>query len=387
MDRAVYLLRHFPALVLLGSRQVGKTTLAKAIQQELNKPAVYFDLENDRDYFRFELDAQSILEENMDKLVIIDEIQRLPRLFALLRSMIDLKKKPGRFLLLGSASPDLLKGVSESLAGRVSYLDLFPFSITEVLPDQIDMKSHWFRGGYPDALLSSSDELAFQWLDDYIKSYIERDLAQIYQIQLQVTTVRNFWSMLASSNGTILNAESYARSLGVTGPTVVKYLNLLEGAYLVTKLQPWFVNVKKRVVKSPKVYISDSGILHKLNYIDSWQDLQRNLIIGASWEGYVIQQIRQSLPKEHSLYYYRTQNGAEADLVIAKGNKPIALCEIKFSETPKISRGFYECMEDLKTQKNFVITPSSEVFINASEGIVYAGLIPFLQDYLLQLSK
>lgn len=385
--KALFLLRNFPVLTLLGSRQVGKTTLAKTIAKKINKPSIYFDLENERDLHRFEMDAQSLLEEHIDKLVIIDEVQRMPKLFSLLRHLVDIKRKPSRFLLLGSASPELLKGVTESLAGRVSYLELFPIDIIEATTKKITKKKHWMKGGYPEALLAKSDKVAMQWMDDYIKSYIERDLSVIYQMQLPTNTIKSFWKMLASSNGSVWNAESYSRSLGISNPTVTKYLNLLEGAFLIFRLQPWFVNVKKRVIKSPKIYVTDSGILHRLNSIDSYEALQNNIIVGASWEGYVIQQIRDRLPSGLELFFYRTQNGAECDLVLVKGNKPIAICEIKISETPTISRGFFECINDLKSSKNYIITPSKESFTNKSKGIIFCGLEYFLTQHLPRIDK
>jgi len=379
---AVYLLKNFPSLAILGARQVGKTTLSKSISAALKKPYIYFDLENDKDLFRFELDAQGLLEQHSDKLVVIDEIQRLPRLFALLRSLIDQKRKPGRFLLLGSASPVLLHGVTESLAGRISYIDLGPLSWSEIAAKKIPQNRHWFRGGYPKALLAKTDKLALQWLNDYIKSYVQRDLSQIYSVQFPAGLVQSFWQMLASSNGAVWNAESYARALGVSAPTVVKYLNFLEGAFLIYRLDPWFFNAKKRVIKSPKIYISDTGILHALNHINSWNELNRNVIIGSSWEAYAIQQIRQEINKNIRLFFYRTQNGAECDLVFVKQNKPIAICEIKLSETPSVTRGFYECLSDLKCDKNFVITSGNNLIKDKKKKITYCGLTHFLEKIL-----
>ena len=281
----------------------------------------------------------------------------------------------------------LFRSVTESLAGRVSYLDLYPLNILELRPKKISIRRHWLRGGYPNAVLAADDSLAFQWIDDYIKSYIERDLSQIFQQQINSKIIRNFWSMLASSNGDIFNAENYARALGITGPTVAKYLDLLEGAYLINRLQPWFTNTKKRLIKSPKVYIVDTGLLHRLNHIDSWNELQRNKLIGSSWESYVIQQVVVHLPKDYRVFFYRTQNGAEADLVIVKGTQPIALCEIKYSQTPTISKGFYSCVEDLQTKDNIVITPGKNDFMDQNRGIRFMGLVPFLENYLALLSK
>ncbi len=383
--KAQYLLAHFPSVALLGSRQVGKTTLAKTMVQTLVKESIYFDLENDRDLFQFDTDAQSLLEKNMDKLVIIDEVQRLPRLFALLRSMIDAKRTPSRYLLLGSASPELIRGVSESLAGRISYLTLYPISLLEAKSAQIALETHWFRGGYPDALLAKNDDLAQLWLDDYIKSYIERDLSVIYGININRTVIRNFWRMLASSNGSILNVENYARALGVKSALVQHYLDLLEGAYLIHRQPAWFFNVKKRVVKSPKVYITDSGLLHRLNQIPSLDALEGHVLVGASWEGYVIQHIVQYKPRGIELFYYRTQNGAEADVVLVRADKPVAIIEIKNATTPTLSAGFYNCVTDLETAHNFVICKIKNTFIDNQKNVIYCNLIDFLTTFLVEL--
>jgi uncharacterized protein len=381
-DKAQYLLTHFPSIALLGSRQVGKTTLAKAIADSFQTQSIYFDLENDRDVFQFDTDAQSLLEKHLDKLVIIDEVQRMPRLFALLRAMIDTKRTSGRYLLLGSASPDLIQGVSESLAGRISYLTLYPLSILEAQSANIDFTTHWFRGGYPNALLAANDDLAMQWLDDYIKSYIERDLSVIYNINIDRIAIRNFWRMLASSNGGILNVENFARALSIKGNNVQRYLDLLEGAYLIYRLPAWYFNVKKRVVKSPKAYITDSGILHRLNQIPSLDALEGHVLVGASWEGYVVQHIIQYKSRGIEAFYYRTQNGAEADLVLVKADKPVATIEIKNSATPILSAGFYNCISDLETTQNYVICKTKETITDNIRNIIYCDLNSFLTDFL-----
>ncbi len=381
-SKAQYLLTHFPTLALLGSRQVGKTTLAKSLAESFPVQNIYFDLENDRDLFQFNTDAQSLLEKHFDKLVIIDEVQRMPRLFALLRSMIDAQRTLGRYLLLWSASPDLIQGVSESLAGRVSYLTLYPISLPEAQKANIDFTTHWFRGGYPNALLAPNDDITEQWLDDYIKSYIERDLSVIYNINIDRIAIRNFWRMLASSNSSILNVENYARALGIKSLLVQKYLDLLEGAYLIYRLPSWFFNVKKRVVKSPKVYIIDSGLLHRLNQIPSLDALEGHVLVGASWEGYVIQHIIQYKPRGIEVFYYRTQNGAEADVLLVKGDKPLAIIEIKNAATPTLTKGFYNCIMDLNTTQNFVICKIKETFTDQTKGVTYCNLMTFLNNYL-----
>lgn len=368
-------LKTSPAIAILGPRQVGKTTLSKY----LNKDFIYLDMENPRDIAKLQ-DPYSYLESLASSTVIIDEVQLMPELFTILRPLIDAKRTPGRFILLGSASPDLVKGVSETLAGRISYHELTPINLTE-LPQKIDYKEHWFRGGFPDALLSKSNEFSKNWIDDFIKSYVERDLAKMFGVDLAPTLLRNFWSMLAHSNGNLFNAESFGRSLGVSAPTVTRYLDFLEGGYLIRRLQPWFVNAKKRLVKSPKTYIRDTGILHRLLNIPSYEDLFGHPVIGSSWEGYVIEQIYQLKNQHTDLFFYRTQAGAECDLVLVQGVTPIACIEIKLSNSPSISKGFINCTKDLEPKFKYVITPQSDTYKAANEVIV-TNLTHFLKEFL-----
>ncbi|WP_431293658.1 ATP-binding protein [Pedobacter sp. P26] len=216
--------------------------------------------------------------------------------------LIDAKRTPGRFILLGSASPELVKGVSETLAGRISYNELYPIGLTE-LPEELNFEQHWFRGGFPESILAETDLLSKEWIDDFIVSYVERDLAKMFNVDLATTLLRNFWSMLAHLNGNLFNGESFARSLGVSAPTVNKYLDFLEGGFLIRRLQPWFVNAKKRLIKSSKTYIRDTGILHRLLNIPGYNDLFGHPAIGASWEGYVIEQIYQMKAKQTDLFF------------------------------------------------------------------------------------
>lgn len=235
-------LKRSPAIAILGPRQVGKTTLAKRLKSD-GIDSLYLDMENPNDQNKLQ-DAFSYLTLHENSRIIIDEIQLMPSLFAVLRPLIDAKRSAGRFILLGSASPVLVKGVSESLAGRIAYTELTPIGLTE-LTEYLDYKMNWFRGGFPEALLADNDVYAIGWLDDFIRSYVERDLAMLFGVALSAVTLRNFWSMLAHSNGNLLNAEVFARSLGVSATTVMKYLDFLEGGYMVRRLQPWFVNAKK----------------------------------------------------------------------------------------------------------------------------------------------
>lgn len=364
-----------PAVAILGPRQVGKTTLAKLIAKESEQKAVYLDLENPRDAVKL-TDAFTYLENLRDVCVILDEVQLRPDLLSILRPLIDEERRPGRFILLGSASPALVKGVSETLAGRISYQELTPVGLQE-LPGDISQNTHWFRGGFPNALLAKRSEESRLWLDDFIKSYIERDLGNLFGVDLASILLRNFWSMLAHANGNIWNAETFARSLGVTAPTVMRYMNFLEGGYLVRRLQPWFVNAKKRLIKSPKTYIRDTGILHRLLNIDSHDELLGHPGVGASWEGYVIEQIYQRIADRFNLFFYRTQAGAECDLVIVDGITPVACVEIKLSNSPTVSKGYINCIQDLEPKHRYIITPSSEMYTIGNE-ITVLSLKEFL---------
>jgi predicted AAA+ superfamily ATPase len=377
------LLSEFPAVALLGPRQVGKTTLAQSIAKGQKKDVLYLDLERASDQRKL-YDPEIFFEANRDKLIILDEVQSMPHLFAALRPEIDTLRKPGRFLLTGSASPQLVKGVSESLAGRIAYQELTPINLTEARAAHYGMARHWFRGGYPTALTVKADKAYLRWAENFVRSYIERDLSALFGVNLSPVIIRNFWEMLAANTGGILNIENYARSLGISGPTVARYLEFMEGAYLVRLLQPWFANVNKRLVKSPKVYVRDTGIIHLLNHIASADRLPGNIIVGSSWESYVVEEVIRHLPAAVTAYYYRTQHGAEADLVLVKGVKPIACIEIKFSKAPVPSAGFYQCVEDLKTKQNWLVYAGRDEYKN-KERITFTSLELFLTKHLRKL--
>lgn len=375
-------LSYSPAVAILGPRQVGKTTLAKIIAENDGAPFTYLDVENPRDQIRLR-DAYTYLENLKTCCIIIDEIQLMPELFSLLRPLIDEDRRAGRFILLGSASPALVKGVSESLAGRIAYIELTPIGLME-LSEGISLNEHWFRGGFPEALLAANPQSSRDWLNDFIRSYVERDLAHLFGVSLVPVLLRNFWNMLAHSNGNILNAEVFARSLGITAPTVLRYTGFLEGGYMIRRLQPWFVNAKKRLVKSPKIYIRDTGILHRLLSISSLEDLYGHPGVGASWEGYVIEQIYQRVPDGLELFFYRTQAGAECDLVLVRGITPVACIEIKLTNAPVISKGFISCTEDLLPIYKYIITPGSETF-TTSHDVVITNLRYFLENDLAKI--
>jgi predicted AAA+ superfamily ATPase len=360
-------LQRSPAIAILGPRQVGKTTLAKTISKT-KMGFLYLDLESPPDQRKLE-NGFSYLQSFRDVCVILDEVQLMPELFSTLRPLIDEHRVPGRFILLGSASPSLIKGVSESLAGRIAYMELTGIGLME-LPDDNNYEQNWFRGGFPNALLAQTDEESKEWLSDFIRSYIEKDLNHLFGVEISVVTLRNFWSMLAHVNGNVWNAELFARSLGVSAPTVLRYLSFLEGGYIARRLPPWFVNGKKRLIKSPKVYIRDSGITHRLLNIPDYDSLLGHPGVGGSWEGYVIEQIYQQISPDLGLYYYRTQAGAECDLVIVKGITPLTCIEIKLSNTPAVSKGFISCIEDLTPKYKYIITPESDTFTTKSDVII-----------------
>lgn len=373
----------FPIIAITGPRQVGKTTLAKWLQGQLAKPSLYLDLELESDYARLQ-DAETYLSGHQDKCVIIDEVQRMPRLFPLLRALVDQDRVPARFILLGSAAPELIRDSSETLTGRIAYSELTPFSLPEVYPEYT-LQEHWYKGGYPLALTTPSGQVAARWLSNYITTFVERDLRTLgYQVTPQ--TISRLLSMLASMQGGLLNASDLARSMGVTHPTIKHYLDLLEGAYVISRLPPYFTNVGKRLVKSPKVYIRDSGILHRLARIGNFELLQGHILIGASWEGYVIEQIRRVAGEGWDFYFYRTQVGAEADLVLFTPEGKMACIEIKLSNASQLSRGFHQTLADLKPDFKYVVIPEGEGYRKA-DGIQVMNLLDFLKVELARIKN
>jgi hypothetical protein len=359
-----------PAVALVGPRQVGKTTLVKNLQKKFEKPSIYLDLESNADLARLQ-DAELYLDERRESMIILDEIQRMPSLFPLMRSLIDRQREPGRFLLLGSASPDLLKNSSETLAGRISYLELHPFQLDEV-HDDVSYLVHWLRGGYPAMLQAASDKSSFRKMSDFINTYIERDLP-LLGLPGNPNNVRLLLSMLVSVHGGLLNVSQLANSLKMTVPTVQTYLDYLENAFLIRRLLPWHVNVSKRLVKTPKIYIRDSGMLHSLAGISSSEDLAGNIILRNSWEGYVIQQIIANLPFNVQPYFYRTQDGAELDLILIKGASVKVAIEIKYTNSPVLSRGNTLAQQDLGNPLLLVVTPSAVDF-NLRENVTVCGI-------------
>ncbi|MBK6859862.1 MAG: ATP-binding protein [Saprospiraceae bacterium] len=348
------LIVHFPAIVLVGPRQVGKTSLVKGLDKKLKKPIEYIDLENPEAMNQLS-NPVLFLDSLKNKLVILDEIQREPELFPTLRSLIDMFRKPGRFILLGSASPELIRDTSESLAGRVAYLEMHPLFLNE-LPAIFDYKKLWIRGGFPNALFAKNDTQSLIWREHFIRSYLERDLP-LLGLKTDPILIRRLWTMLAHLHGQLLNLSTIANSLDISVPTVRRYIDFLESAFLVRRIHPWYKNSGKRLIKSPKIYIRDSGILHALLRIETWYALQSHPSLGFSWESFVIQQIVGLLPPRCEIHFYRTQDGTEADLVISKSGIPELLVEIKYSVTPKPTKGFFIAQKDLETKYHFIVCP------------------------------
>lgn len=359
LNRLENLGKTFPVLAIVGPRQVGKTTLAKVFADRIPKPSLYLDLERPSDQQKLS-EPELYLGEQLDRCVIIDEVQRLPVLFPVLRSLVDERRVPLRFVLLGSASPDLLRNTSESLAGRIAYVELSGFNRMEI-SQTLTLQDHHFRGGFPEAVLAPTLEEANVWLDNFILTYLERDLPTL-GMPSAPATIRKLWEMLAWQNGRVVNYSNLARSLGHSSQSVNKYIDFLEGAFLVTRLRPFLLNIKKRLVKSPKILVRDSGILHRLLRLQNYDQLLGTPMVGASWETYTIEQIRNLKQDDVDLFFYRTHAGAEVDLVLVKGLQALSCIEIKLTATPSVSKSLSSCISDLGTTRNFIITPKSEDF-------------------------
>lgn len=351
-------LAHTPAVVLLGPRQVGKTTLALAIAGGLD--AIYLDLESEQDRAKL-AQPEMYLADHLDKLIILDEVHRAPGLFPVLRGLIDRGRRAGRrsglYLLLGSASLDLLKQSGESLAGRISYLELTPINALEIDPSRSD--DLWVRGGFPESLLAADDARSLRWRQDFIRTYLERDIPQ-FGPRIAAETLRRFWVMLAHQQGGLLNAAQFARNLGVDVKTVGNYLDLLVDLLLVRRLAPWHANLGKRLVKSPKVYVRDSGLVHALLAIPDKETLLGHPVVGNSWESFVVENLLNTAPAMVQGHFYRTSGGAEIDLLLSWPNGRLWAVEIKRSLTPRPERGFHSACADLLPERKFVVYPGTE---------------------------
>lgn len=350
-----------PAAALLGPRQVGKTTLALTLAEE--RPSLYLDLESEADRTKL-AEPELYLPQHEDKLVILDEIQRAPQLFQSLRGLIDAGRRHGRrhgrFLLLGSASIDLLKQSSESLAGRIRYLELPPIHAGEI--DAERLNALWLRGGFPESLLAATDAASLRWRLDFIRSYLERDIPQLGP-RIPAETLRRLWTMLAHQQGGLLNAAALARALAVDGKTIASYLDLLVDLLLVRRLPPWHQNAGKRLVKSPKVYVRDAGLVHALLGIGDSEALLAHPVAGGSWEGLAIESLLACAPDGTEASFYRTSAGAEIDLVLKlPGQRSPWAIEIKRSLAPKLERGFHLACEDIQPAERVVVYAGTELF-------------------------
>lgn len=370
------LLHETSALALLGPRQVGKTTLARdlADSQPTGRPALYLDLESEADRAKL-AEPELYLRQHADKLVVLDEIHHVPELFKVLRGLIDAGRRAGRrdaqFIVLGSASIELLRQSAETLAGRIAYVELAPLMLAETGADSAN--ALWLRGGFPDSYLARSDAASLRWRRDFIRTYLQRDVP-MFGPAIAAETLRRFWTMLAHNHGALLNQASIARALGVDNKTVTNYLDLMVDLLLVRRLQPWHVNTGKRLVKSPKVYVRDTGLMHALLQIDTADALLGHPKAGDSWEGFVIENILAALPApaDAECGFYRTSAGAEIDLVLRHQGQLWAI-EIKRSLSPTLTRGFYSACEDLKPDHKCVIYPGQETF-PMGDGITVMGL-------------
>jgi uncharacterized protein len=383
--RLVELLTRFPAVALLGPRQVGKTTLALSLTGVGDTSPLYLDLELPSDRAKL-ADPELYLSEYEDRLVILDEIHRLPGIFQTLRGLIDRRrrkgKRTGQFLLLGSASIDLLQQSAETLAGRIAYMELTPFLEAEVIGYAPNAsQSLWVRGGFPDSFLAETEAESFEWRAAFIQTYLERDVPSLGP-RVPAETLHRFWQMLAHNQGQMLNASQLAAGLGISSQTVARYLDIMVDLLLVRRLQPWSTNAGKRLVRSPKVYVRDSGLLHTLLGIRDLETLLGHPVIGSSWEGMLIENILSTVPATTQAWFYRTTVGAEIDLVLeATPNQRWAI-EIKRSlGDPKPSKGFYIGCEDIKAARQIVLYPGDETYKIDSKTEVMS-LRTFLSDVL-----
>ena len=353
-------LQHAPAVALLGPRQSGKTTLALEVAKTL--PSIYLDLESERDRAKL-AQAELYLTDHLDKLVILDEVHRAPGLFPVLRGLIDQArrngKRAGQYLLLGSASLDLLQQAGETLAGRIAYLELGPLDVLEIgaqAPDTL-----WLRGGFPESLTAPSDARSLRWRQNFIRSYLERDVPQ-FGPRIAADTLRRFWTMLAHHQSGMLNMTQLARNMGVDVKTIQSYIDLLCSLLLVRRLPPWHSNIGKRLVKTPKIYLRDSGLVHALLDIERKETLLSHPVLGASWEGFCIENLLCCAPANVQGYFYRTSAGAEIDLLLVWPGGELWAIEIKRSLTPKLERGFHIACADLAPSRKLVVYPGQETF-------------------------
>jgi predicted AAA+ superfamily ATPase len=372
-DLVIQYLKIFPVVAILGPRQCGKSTLIKKLSEYWGT-SLFLDLQYENDFGKL---AQPTIffETNADKIICLDEIQLYPELFSVLRSVVDRNRQNGKFVLLGSASRDLIQHTSESLAGRIGLLHLSPFVLNEVDNLQgFSLNTFWLRGGFPDSYLAENDAFSTIWRDNFIRTFVERDIPQL-GFQIPALQLRRFLMMCAHNQGQLMNYSKLAESLGLTHPTIRRYVDLLEQTFILRTLSPYEVNVKKRLVKSPKVFVRDSGLLHQLLAISDFNALLGNPIFGSSWEGVVIENVLVNHP-DWEYYFYRTATGDELDLILVKGNQRIAI-ECKASAAPKLTKGFWRAIDVVQPQKTYIIVPIP-VSYEIAPNVTVSGLSEFL---------
>ncbi len=367
----------FPVTAILGPRQCGKTTLVKMLSKEIS-PIVYLDLQNIEDVNKLS-DPRMFFRDREGAVICLDEIQRMPDLFNDLRSIIDSNRQKGRFIILGSASPQLIQKSSETLAGRIGIIELTPFLISELVENEVKpfvLTDYIFRGGFPESFLSENVDESKLWLENFIRTYIERDLPQL-GIQLPSLQIRRLLTMLSHTQGQLLNSNKLAESMGVTHPTIRRYVDLFEQTFLVRTLEPFILNVKKRLVKSPKVYVRDSGILHQLLQINDFDHLLGHPVFGSSWEGIVVENVIAEMPGWQP-YFYRTATGDEVDLVMVKGDRRLAI-ECKASTAPQLTKGFWNVLNDIKPEHVWVVALVNDSY-PIKENVTVCGLPQLVPD-------
>ena len=367
------LLKDYPAVAILGARQVGKSTLAKQTLKTF-KEAVYLDLQLPRELNKLS-DSEAFFDLHKKNLLCLDEIQYKPDLFPILRGVIDQRKKNRQFLVLGSASRDLIRQSSETLAGRIAFLNITPFSVPEIGIKKFHQ--HWLRGGYPLSFLSRNDKTSLEWRYNYIRTFLERDIPQL-GFNIPAQSLERFWKILSHSQGQILNNSKFGEILGKSSYIIKNYTDILEQTFTLRTLKPYIKNVKKRLIKSPKVYIRDTGLLHAHLNIETMDELFGHPIYGASFESYVVENVCSHLSNWNH-YFYRTRSGAELDLVLEKAGKIIAI-EIKASTSPKLSKGFWEAAKDVKPSKKYIIAPVKESY-PVQNGLVVTNVFSFLNQF------
>lgn len=364
----------FPAIAILGPRQCGKSTLVKSLVRSFDG-ILYLDMQKESDLNKL-LEPELFFESNADKIICLDEIQMAPKLFSVLRSVIDANRVNGKFILLGSASQELIQQTSESLAGRIGMLHLSPFLVNELSNlESFSLQKFWLRGGFPTSYLSVNDENSMIWLENYIRTYVERDIPQL-GFQIPALQLKRLLTMCAHNQGQQLNLSKLGESMGLTHPTIKRYIDLLEQTFIVRTIPPYEVNVKKRLIKSPKVFVRDSGILHQLLAIPNFNSLLGHPVFGSSWEGIVVENIIVNRPT-WDYFFYRTATGDEIDLILKKGNQTIAI-ECKASDAPKVTKGFYRSLEVIQPTKTFIIAPTNDIY-KIAENITVIGLDNFLK--------